>query len=321
MNKHYVISFVLITLLVFSRCNEHSNNQDENISTAKKDTAENNNATSIKKTDTIFKSYYYEDTLKNGYRFGMTVSGWNKQLAILAKSGFLSELAQMEFARYNDEVVGSYKGFYSEDKSGGDDNRKNGFYITGLFANPHSTDDTVEVFKLNNKIVNQPILIGIKLDFNIPYGRYADMISILLGRDNLMYKAGPDPILPNENPLSIEEFSDPVADYMSKSAGASQKSPGEEKQISKENTTKTLFEGKRFYSIIEVKEIDRATVTRNSEYKITSLKDGFRYYSLAETVYSKKQYDLKISDYMTDYQKQKIDKSSETKKLIDRALK
>lgn len=310
----------------FISCNDstQTNNQTNKPTTNLVDTTTATQPTTsnqqLIKQDTIYNDFFYEDTLRNGYRFGMTLSEWNKRLAILANDGVIKELSEIDFATSSNFVRGSYKGFIPIDKSDDINRKRIGFYLTGLFSTPSYHSDTVEIFRLNGKPINEPILIGIQLDCDVPYRDFAEVINIMVGKDNLEYVAGPDPMLPDNSPLTVEDFSDPVAESLGKFAKESGGSSSDEKYVSKTRSTKTLFQGRFFYSSIEVVETDNASVQRNSDYKIISMDNAYRNYTLTQKLFSKKQFNLNVEDYMTGTQLDNYKNSSTTKELIDKAL-
>lgn len=321
--KHTYLILIFSSLFIwgFTSCNNQNQSKVIDEDTTKKiaDTTKMNYPKANKqKTDTIYKSFFFEDTLKGGYQFGMTVSQWNKHLATMAKNGYINELDEVRAANVENLIQGSYTGFYSEDKTEGFNKNRNGYYITGLFTSPKNRNDTVEIYKLNNKTINEPVLIGIQRWFRISDENVADFINRLVEIDNLNYLAGPNPQLPNNNPLTPEEFSDDIQEGLEKFAGAKIQ---ENEQVTSRNVTSTLFEGRLFYCVIEATEKNTAYATRNADYKIVSIKNGFRDYLLVQKIYSKKQYDLRVSDYMTEMQKTNYDNKIKTKSLIDKALK
>src|SRR5882672_6538773 len=141
----------------FMSCNNltQTNNQPNKPTTNLVDTKTATDTTTFNqqpiKQETIYKDFFYEDTLRNGYRFGMTLSEWNKHLAVLANDGVIKELSEIEFATSPNFVRGSYKGFLPIDKSDDINRKRIGFYLTGLFSTPGYHRDTVEIFRLNNK--------------------------------------------------------------------------------------------------------------------------------------------------------------------------
>jgi hypothetical protein len=252
----------------------------------------------------------------------MTLSEWNKHLATLANDGIIKELSEIDFVTNETPyfIRGAYKGFLPVDNSDGFNKNRRGFHLIGLFSEPNAHNDTVEIFRLNNKIIDEPVLIGIQLDCDIPSSDIVEVIKIMVGKDNLDYVAGPNPITPNYDPLTAADFSDPVAEHLGKFAKESGGSSSDENYVSNKSTSKTLFQGRLFYSSIEVTESESAGVQRNSDYKIISISNAYRNYKLTQKLFSRKQFKLNIEDYMTQTQLDNYNNSSKTKELIDKAL-
>lgn len=286
-----------------------------------------------KKNDTLYIDFVLEDTLKNGYRFGMTLTEWNKQLALLTKEGKIAELQEVSSKDYAGDLeqywgYQSYKGFtpiYT-----GDSNKvgsyRIGTFVTGLFLRPKQKLDSIQVFRRNNTMINEPVLIGIKKFWNIPSTDIIDVVDGIIYKDELNYVVG--------STLSTLAFTPPgAADFESsvgyaKAGEAFIKFAKGDKHITKyeddltnESTYKTLFQNKRFYCVIKIKEVETAHVRWNTDYKITSVTNARRDYQLTQEIYSKQQAKINVADYMTWEQRRNHENLIKSNELMNKALK
>jgi hypothetical protein len=313
--------FILILLFNIISCNQ-----------IKEDTSVNNEPVKIdslsppfiqeKKVDTVYTTHYKEEPLKNGYQFGMKLSEWNTLLASLAKQGELKELDQIncleDLKKNPNYAVGSLKGFdYFDDLQTSDEMRL-GCYVIGLFVKPEVSENKVEIFKIGNELVTEPILIGIETVFKIPNNSIPTLLDYMIINDRLVYLAGPKPMYPTNNYLALSDFQDP----MDENFGNLNKSLGnaplpKSGYISNESSTNTLYNSDYFYALIQVKEIRHAFVYRDDDNKVIDFKDAYRDYNLTHRIYSKKQFTINPRDYMTEAQKINYDNDLKTKNLID----
>src|SRR5687767_13208037 len=93
MNRPKALLPALISLTILS-CQE----QSPNVNTTTDITANTPVAAPVPQTPTrrvIYRDFQLESSLRNGYRFGMTLSEWNKHLAKLAADGTGKELSKV----------------------------------------------------------------------------------------------------------------------------------------------------------------------------------------------------------------------------------
>jgi hypothetical protein len=295
---------------------------------------------SIKK-DTVYKDFIYEEYI-GFYRFGMTLSEWNKRLAELAKNKIITSLSKLNSTENPRFVYDSYQGFFELNQNDKTTEHGPGCYVRGLFEKVNYHQDTVEIFRLNGHAVNEPILIGIQIDFDINLSSFNEIVNSMIANDNLKFIAGSIPLVLNNHPVSKEDFPigvppDLIGENMNaaieqynsdnnpnRSLSSSFSNPAPRKRIeSFNNYFKILYSTNNYYMTIEVEKTTSAFVQRSNEinnYEILFIEGGHCNYKLTQKKFSKTQSRLNIEDYMTREELTKYKQSIQTKKLIDEAL-
>lgn len=272
---------------------------------------------------TTYHEYFHEDTLRYGIRFGMTVTEWNKLFARLAKNNTVKELSNTNASAKENpySIYKAFRAFVPFDNSEGINRERNGFYISGLFITTEYKQDTVQIFKLDNRIIDESILIGIQIDYDVPTQEIKEVLNILIEKDQLDYIAGPRNFNLSYAPLAVSDFKDPVEASMLKFAKEHGGSSSSDNYSSKTLTQTALFEGRLFNSSIELTETRNASVMRNTDYEIYAINDAYRTYQLKQRLFSKKQFKLDIEQFMTLEQRKNFENSKETDRLIQSTLK
>lgn len=337
------LNFVLLFISLIS-CNNKNpkpyDNDNESLSVV--DTSfvhVNVNTTETAVLDTVFKDYFYEEILNYGYRFGMPLTEWNKNLATLTKNGEVSELSELTFASERSDnllpninlVEGSYQGFIPVDKS--ENPNKRGFLIKGLFSIAKSDNKSIEVFRLNKRKIKEPILIGVRAEVFSPDSEIKDVINIMIAKDNLQFITGDNILVIDDKPLTVADFSSESSigkmekgfhDFAhTKRDGTSDGVSFEidpNKYENRHSLRTALFQNDLFISKIMVIETDKTLTTRNRDNEIIGINNSNRKFKLYQEIYSKKQYKIDKTAIMTREQKEEYDKSSETQKLMNKAL-
>ncbi len=290
--------------------------------------------------DTIYKTFFREEPTKYG-TFGMTVSEWNKNLALLAQKGILKELKELNFSEYSNYTSqqGTYDGKIYEGYLpyyNGEYNYQ--FTIRGIFTFPNVYKDTVIIYLRDKQNITDGVLIGIQIRLflgNATLCKYQEINQIhefISG--NLKYLAG-DKLTKFKRPepensellLSLRHLSDndkqPIWNHTDDFTGNFH--------------YRGLYEYEDFFSeynltitTMGTEICDVETVYKGDKMyyvdKPISIKNYSCYYSfLQQTVYSKRQSGIRVEDYMTDYEKKEITdkkkKKSETENLINKELK
>lgn len=325
---------IFILFLTLSGCNgishQITNNPVSDTAINKYDKLENNE--NKKKTDTTYIDFFSENPLQYGYRFGMTLSDWNKNLALLAQNDRVNELDKASRDNYTKDEMkywpgeNSYRGFikiYQSDSSDDNSNRI-GSFIIGLFLKPKASDDSVQVFRLNKKIIDEPILVGIKREFNIPSSDIVNAENAIINQDQLDFVAGNKQYILSFDPPETKDFQSHLdgrkvwADF-DKEMDKNYK-PEYEGELTTKSEYKTLLQNKLFYCVFVVEEIKSTYATWNQNYKIISITNSTRRYKLFQYIFSKRQAQLNVNDYMTSLERLNYQNSEKTKKLIDEAL-
>lgn len=269
----------------------------------------------------VYRDFHLENSLRNGYQFGMTLSQWNKHLAGLAENGAAKELSKVNFVDGpgTDLKIGSYKAFFPIDASDNIQRSREGFYISGLFASPKSRDGADEVFRINGTETDEPILIGVQVDCNIPDYRINGAIQAMVDKDGLQRLAGGRLPYTTDEPLEVRDFQDAVDEVFGKMNRDMGKENGDEKYAQRSLIDRTLLQSPLFYCVLELTETRRAEVVRDADYRVQFISNAYRTYHLVQKIYSKKQSNLDIEKYMTPDELQNYQNTNETRKLIEEA--
>ena len=293
------------------------------------------------KIDTVYKDFTYEDYI-GFYRFGMPLSEWNKSLAELDKNNIIKNLCKLNSTENSKFVYGSYQGFYELNQNDKTIEQGTGYYVKGLFENVKYHSDTVEILRLNGSSVNEPILIGIQIDFDINLSDINATINSILANDSLEFLAGSIPLVQNKCAITKEDFPIGMPDYILeenlnsalekyKSNNNQNYSPSNSNSIPssrrrRESFTsnfKILYSTKNYYMTVELDKTTSAIVQRSNEmnnFEILYIEDGYCNYKLTQNFFSKLQSGLNIEDYMTSEELTRHRQSIQTKRLIDEAL-
>lgn len=324
MNRPRVLLPALISLTILSSgCQEQSidvNPTDDEIA-ATVDTTVLATVPQKPIRNVIYRDFKLESSLRNGYQFGMTVTEWNKHLAKIASVGIGKELSKVTYlgGPGTDLQLGSYRLFLPVDESENIQRSREGFYISGLFATPKNTDETNEVFRINGQVTDEPVLIGIQLDCNIPNYRINGVIQAMVEKDELQLLAGGRLPSTTDEPLEADDFRDVFVEGFGKMNREAGKVNDDETRAEMGSTSRTLLQCPRFYSILELTETRRAEVIRDSEYRVRSINNAYRSYHLVQKIYSKTQSSLDIEKYMTPDELQNYQNARETRDLIEAA--
>jgi hypothetical protein len=269
----------------------------------------------------VYRDFHLENALRNGYRFGMTLSEWNKHLANLAENGTAKELSKVSIVDGpgSDLKIGSYKAFFPIDASDNIQRSREGFYICGLFAQPQSQDGADEVFRINGTVTDEPILIGIQVDCSIPDYRINGAIQAMVDKDELQPLAGGRLPYTTDEPLDAIDFRDAVAEGIGRMNREMGKENDDERYAQMVLIDRTLLQSPLFYCVLELTETRRAEVVRNGDYRVQFISNAYRSYHLVQKIYSKKQSNLDIEKYMTPDERQNYQSTNETRKLIEEA--
>ncbi|GAA4464472.1 hypothetical protein GCM10023093_14880 [Nemorincola caseinilytica] len=266
--------------------------------------------------DTVYREFFLETPMKYG-TFGMTVSEWNRNIALQTRDGKMHDLKE-------------YASIYQAAVS---DGQRHEFTITGVFAHPGIHGDTqVEVFTRNGQRVNEGILIGIQIAGN--YMPYADVSTFsALERGDLRFIAGDH--LPHDissRPTADEYTSiDLVLAHMGKDPYTEH-----EDQLKSVGDYKCVYGNELLYAVYQIEIESRATAVCDvimkagsngyeKRDKLIRLKDAYRNYNyLTQTVYSRKQANLNVNDHISEYERKKLEEAdaekARTERLIDKAV-
>jgi hypothetical protein len=270
-------------------------------------------STSVKQEIVLYQKFFLEPPLEEGFQFGMLLSEWNKQLAILAKNGVIDWL--------NDNADGYYFGRV-EFSTYYDNSRKEGYGLTGIFKEAKNWNDTVEVLSRNNIKVKEPILIGIQYNYLIKPHNVVSQIEAIIRQNNLSYIAGYYPVNVNPKPITTSEFPYSLKDAAIALRGGREKEAMCNKvtDLTFSRVSTALFENEQYYSVFTWEEKTSATVQKDNDCRVSYVYSGKRELSFQNTIYSKKQADLKVEDYLTNSQRDEIETRQRTQNLIDKAL-
>lgn len=322
--SNYSLIFVIGFFTLLSSCD---NNDTSEISSAVEVYKEPYRSKPKVEEKIVYRDFFLEQPLENGFCFGMLLSEWNKKLALFAKEGVLSGLTDkprmfyfpMDIPVSTRVSSNNYNYYYTDDSYLGSFNSIGDKYsVLGIFTERNS-----ELFRRNNVEINQPVLVGIKFKYFVDQSNVLTKIDNLIKDENLIYVAGSYPII--NKPISPSEFGFNLKDSYAVYLGGKEK----EEVCNKVNlfyskNENVLFENEKYYAVIEVNIKTHARVIRDNNCEIYSILSGERKFYFTKTIFSKKQSRLNIEDYLTIEQKNKIKREIEyekkKKELIKKAL-
>jgi hypothetical protein len=269
---------------------------------------------SVSNIDTIVTEIFYEQPLNEDYTFGITVEEWNMHLVNKKNEGVFDQLNRSYLQFHDYYATNAIKAFLYLDDS--DKNLRFGSEITGLFIKQKMNNTSVEIFKRDEVLLEQPVLFGIEKKIYVPYYYYKDLINKILIDHRLVHIAGNSPSLPIDYEITKEDFNSAFEKSMDKFINAPTSKMSENNY-----TNKALYENEKIYVVIETTVSKRSFINRNSEYEIISIENPIFEYTFFVRYFSKRYGYIKPIDYMNDEQKRKFDDSINTQKIINETLK
>lgn len=278
------IIFVIGFFTLLSSCN---NNDTSEISQVEEAQVEAFEPTTDKSEEIVYRDFFLEQPLENGFRFGMLLSEWNKKLALFAKEGILYNLTDEPYSFYfNIDGYGAHKYnydydyFHTDDSYLGTFNSSDDKYsVLGIFTKSNS-----EVFKRNNVEINQPVLVGIKFKYFVDQSNVLTKIDNLIKDENLIYVAGSYPIINYNKPILLSEFDGFVNYYAVWKGGKEKEEECNRVDLFYNKVECTLFENEKYYAVIEVNIHTSARVIRDNNCEIYSILSGERKFYFTKAI-------------------------------------
>ena len=311
-NMQRIIILILLSITLFNCETSKKNKDDTNVGVLNPIPA--NPPVVVSNIDTIITEIFYERPLREDFTLGITVDEWNMDLANKAKGGVVDKLNTVYLQSEEYHVNNATKAYIYQDKY--NINSKYSSEITGLFIKQKRNNESFEIFKRDNMMLEQPILFGIEKKISIPSYNYKELINKLVDDNQLVHIAGDLPQLPVVFEITKEDFDDPVVNGLDKFVNAPTSKLAEQKTINR-----ALYENKKIYAIIETTVSKTAYINRNSKYEVTSIDNPFSDYIFIIRFFSKRYNNIKPIDYMSDEQKRRFNDSINTINIINQTLK
>ncbi len=301
--------------------------------------------------DTIVSNIFLENISNTFGNFGVTISEWNKHLAMLAKNNEVINLNESGSTFYysfdnNTKKILSeniYSKVYEADLSINDNLL---IKINGIFRFPIRYSDTFEVFLRKNIPLSEPILVGIKFDYylktnnshfssSIPYDWIDPLIvNIKKSSNNIEYVAGEEVSSFNNGTdynsyynSYLSNIHNPMTRVIDSLSGKSTNIPMFHQHIlNSKSEYSTLYKTDNYFSIINVKHLIDADLNCRfqngsiSDCKLISADNESSYYYLSNIWLSKKQSGINTSDFYSESQKNSIERKNKQEELINKAL-
>lgn len=295
--------FFVSVLFISYSCNNSSTHNDVII-----DSVKSNNHLKVQ-IDTIYKEYISLVPFDNIFSFGMTLSSWNKAIALQAKNRKYEKIDQ----------EGHLSSYQAYEKINGDESMR---LIKGRFISFSQSGNQYKVIKIGNVIQEEPILCEIEYECSFTDPIYINSaVDDLISKMNLSFVTGNNPIQINYSSPEVSRIT--LVDKMKKIVHDNDLSFKKTEEDIQSNSV-SLFENDIFYIVVYISENKFCEVTRGEDAKVLSIKTNSISAKLRYRVCSKRFCDLNKKEYMTDVQKNQESEKEEdirkTKALIEKAL-
>jgi hypothetical protein len=340
---------ILLIILFFTACKSDITTEDPPI--PQPNPLDTNLLPHVTVEDTIVSNIFFENISNTFGNFGVTISEWNKHLAMLAKNNEVINLNESGSTFYY-SFDNNTKNFLSENIYSKvyeadlpfDDNLL--IKINGIFRFPINYSDTFEVFLRENIRLSEPVLVGIKLNYylkqnnshlsSIIPGNWMELLIGMIENDknNFEYVAG-EKISSFNNGNDYKSYynsyildaHNPIKRGLDSLFGRSTNEPMyHQHKLNSKSKYSTLYKTDNYFSIINVEHKIEADLNcsfkngSNSDCELISADNENSYYFLSEIWLSKKQSGINTNDFYTESQKNSLERKNKQKELINKAL-